>query len=257
MPFLAEGEFALVREYVELALNKSPNPAGAPSGDHDLYAVLVDGAMQQRDQTALRKYAPLAEETATRIDHKLYTAIAYRAWGVAHRLAEEYAEAERRLNLALNIFAEMGTRWQSGITLFELGELARAQRNTAAAHDYFSRALIAFEEMRAAPDIVRTRTALDQVMEYTLAEPDREQTAKMLPPSMKEKLEGLTPREREVAILIAQGKSNPEIAEVLVVSERTVTTHVTNILSKLRFTSRTQIASWATEKRLTQPGTKT
>ncbi len=168
MPFLAEGEFAVVKEYVELALKKSPNPAGAPSGDHDLYAMLVDAAVQQRDQAALRKYAPLAEETATRIDHKLYTAIAHRAWGVAHRLAREYAESERRLNLALNTFAELGTRWQSGVTLFELGELARAQANMAAARDYFSRALSAFEEMRAAPDIARTRRALDQATESAL-----------------------------------------------------------------------------------------
>jgi non-specific serine/threonine protein kinase len=68
----------------------------------------------------------------------------------------------------------------------------------------------------------------------------------------KEICGGLTPREREVTILIKQGKSNPEIAETLVVSERTVTTHVTHILSKLGFTSRTQIASWATAQKLTQ-----
>jgi DNA-binding CsgD family transcriptional regulator len=240
---------------MELALNKSPNPAGAPSGDHDLYAVLVDAAMQQRDEPALRQYAPLAEETATRINHKLYTAIAHRAWGVAHRLAEEYAEAERRLNLAVNTFAELGTRWQSGVTLFELGELARAQAHYTAASDYFSRALIAFEEMRAAPDSARTRAALVQVNESALAELAREQKAKAEVITTKEKFGGLTPREREVAILIAQGKSNPEIAEALVVSERTVTTHISNIFSKLGFTSRTQIASWATAKQLTRSET--
>jgi DNA-binding NarL/FixJ family response regulator len=68
--------------------------------------------------------------------------------------------------------------------------------------------------------------------------------------TLKEKCGGLTAREREVAVLIAQGRSNPGIAEALVVSERTVTTHVSNILSKLGFSSRTQIASWATAKRL-------
>jgi DNA-binding CsgD family transcriptional regulator/TPR repeat protein len=54
----------------------------------------------------------------------------------------------------------------------------------------------------------------------------------------------LTPREREVSELIAQGASNREIAASLVVSERTVTTHVSNILGKLAFTSRTQIVAW-------------
>jgi DNA-binding NarL/FixJ family response regulator len=61
---------------------------------------------------------------------------------------------------------------------------------------------------------------------------------------------GLTKREREVATLIAQGKSNREIAQTLIVSEYTVASHVSNILSKLEFSSRTQIVSWAIEKGL-------
>jgi DNA-binding NarL/FixJ family response regulator len=67
----------------------------------------------------------------------------------------------------------------------------------------------------------------------------------------KQAFGGLTIREREVAVLIAQGKSNREIADTLVVSERTVETHISSILSKLGFTSRTQIATWAIEKGLT------
>jgi predicted ATPase/DNA-binding CsgD family transcriptional regulator len=58
---------------------------------------------------------------------------------------------------------------------------------------------------------------------------------------------GLTAREREVAALVAQGKSNREIADQLVVSERTVETHVANILFKLSFASRTQVAAWVVE----------
>lgn len=61
------------------------------------------------------------------------------------------------------------------------------------------------------------------------------------------KFGGLTEREREVAALIAQGKSNREIADQLVVSERTVESHVANILFKLGFASRTQVAAWAVE----------
>jgi DNA-binding NarL/FixJ family response regulator len=68
----------------------------------------------------------------------------------------------------------------------------------------------------------------------------------------KQAFGGLTIREREVAVLIAHGKSNREIADTLVVSERTIETHVSSILSKLNFTSRTQIATWAIEKGLTR-----
>jgi len=55
---------------------------------------------------------------------------------------------------------------------------------------------------------------------------------------------GLTKREREVAALIAQGLSNREIANRLVVAQRTAEGHVENILSKLGFTSRAQVAGW-------------
>jgi non-specific serine/threonine protein kinase len=55
---------------------------------------------------------------------------------------------------------------------------------------------------------------------------------------------GLTRREREVAALIAEGLSNREIAARLVVAQRTAEGHVENILSKLGFTSRAQVAGW-------------
>src|SRR5262249_8422101 len=59
-------------------------------------------------------------------------------------------------------------------------------------------------------------------------------------------------REREVAALIGQGKTNAEIAELLIVSKRTAETYVSNVLSKLGLTSRSQIALWTRDKGLVQ-----
>ncbi|MFN8580396.1 MAG: AAA family ATPase [Gemmatimonadaceae bacterium] len=61
---------------------------------------------------------------------------------------------------------------------------------------------------------------------------------------------GLTKRERDTAALIAQGKSNRAIAKQLGIGERTVEGYVASALGKLGFSSRTQIAAWATEQGL-------
>jgi non-specific serine/threonine protein kinase len=57
----------------------------------------------------------------------------------------------------------------------------------------------------------------------------------------------LTAREREVAVLVARGLTNREIAAELVIAERTADTHVSNLLGKLGVKARAQIATWAVE----------
>ncbi|MGW4800323.1 response regulator transcription factor, partial [Nonomuraea sp. NPDC004297] len=59
----------------------------------------------------------------------------------------------------------------------------------------------------------------------------------------------LTPREQEIADLVARGLSNKAIADELVISPATVARHVANILAKLGFSTRTQIAAWVVGSR--------
>jgi predicted ATPase/DNA-binding CsgD family transcriptional regulator len=120
-------------------------------------------------------------------------------------------------------------------------------------------------------------TPLEQVIEEALktqntipteaspAEVKQEEASSDLPPgallpspsppfsprrALKQHFGGLTAREREVARLVAQGKSNRAIAEELVVGVSTVEAHITHILGKLGFSSRAQIAAWAVDKGL-------
>ena len=64
---------------------------------------------------------------------------------------------------------------------------------------------------------------------------------------------GLTGREAEVLALVAAGRTNREIAELLVLSPKTVARHLSNIFVKLAVTSRTQAAAYAFEHGLATP----
>ena len=62
---------------------------------------------------------------------------------------------------------------------------------------------------------------------------------------------GLTPREREVLALVADGRTNRQIAEALFISAKTASVHVSNILAKLRVTNRGEAAAVAHRLHLT------
>ena len=65
---------------------------------------------------------------------------------------------------------------------------------------------------------------------------------------------GLTAREREVLVLVGEGRTNQQIADALWISERTARTHVSHLLQKLGVASRTQAALLAVREGLVEPG---
>jgi tetratricopeptide (TPR) repeat protein len=160
-------------------------------------------------------------------------------------------EAETDLQTAQAAAVKQGARawlWRIHVSL---GNLFRVQKRNSEAEEQFNSARIILAEL-AAP--LKDQNLRDNFLDQSM------KTIPMQPPISSRRLEkesygGLTAREREVAALIAQGWSNREIAGKLVVSERTVETHVTNILAKLGFSSRARIAAWVMDKNLgNQPG---
>lgn len=104
---------------------------------------------------------------------------------------------------------------------------------------------------------VRTVASGDALLAPAITRRLIEQFVRRPPASVRPsppELEGLTAREREVLQLLAQGRSNTEIAAALYVSEATVKTHVAHALTKLGLRDRVQAVVFAYESGLIEPG---
>jgi DNA-binding CsgD family transcriptional regulator len=151
-----------------------------------------------------------------------------------------------------------------GVIAAALGDLDAADRHLAAA--------VAMEERIAAPPFLaqaqlahaRVRLALGDRRQAQQLAGSAAATARRLgmpriaaeAATLSDEASGLrggagtlTAREREIALLVAEGLANRAIAEKLVLSERTVETHVRNVLAKLELNNRTQVAAWAARLR--------
>ena len=153
------------------------------------------------------------------------------------------AEAETMYKVALEIAHASGARSARWRICLTLGKLYQAQERKAEAEEMFTTARTLIEEL------------VTTIPQGPFQENFQARASALLPGTRpitqtrasKQAPRGLTEREREVAILIARGNSNQMIADALVVTKRTVETHIGNIMFKLGCTSRTQIAVWAIE----------
>jgi DNA-binding CsgD family transcriptional regulator len=133
--------------------------------------------------------------------------------------------------------------WRISITL---GNFYRARARREQADTLFELARFCIEELA---DTVPDKELRDNFIRNAGSQlPPLPQLSPRL--AAKQATGGLTRREREVAVLIAQGKSSRAIADELVVSERTIEKHIERIMSRLGFSSRVQIATWVVEKDL-------
>ncbi len=157
-----------------------------------------------------------------------------------------FADAEAELQGTLPVATGQGQRPVAWRLHMDLGRVYRAMGRRGDAERQFASARSIIQEMAK------------DVPEGALRDHFLQRASAMLPAphgptprqAAKGEFGGLTVREREIAALISQARSNRQIAHELVISEKTTERHIANIMKKLDFSSRTQIAVWAVEKGL-------
>ncbi|MGW8375068.1 LuxR C-terminal-related transcriptional regulator [Streptomyces sp. ODS28] len=173
--------------------------------------------------------------------------------GIALELLAWSAAESGRCERAAWLLGAAHTLWEKvGCTLFDM-EILVAQQRAAAEAVRAALGSTEYEALHARGAALDTARAVAYAAEDrdVLPEPHRGAAVRgEKGPAARQSRDrapvrpgGLTRREREVAALVAQGLTNREIAERLVVSKRTVDAHVEHILNKLGFTSRTQITA--------------
>jgi DNA-binding CsgD family transcriptional regulator len=232
------------------------------------YAACLDG------DTATARQAFLESEKLWRQVGELGTMTwSLEGLGQVALLDREYTEARERFSHALVLRQELGDRPGIANCLDGIGGLlaAHAKRDEAiriagAAEALRNTLQLPLEPMRrdlrerwlgplrGSVDEQSISAAwaggqymdVDEAVAFALAVAEQ-----LLSPS--ERLGGLTRREQDVATLVAGGLTNRQIGERLVIAERTTASHIEHILTKLGFTSRTQIGIWAVQHGLTAP----
>jgi DNA-binding CsgD family transcriptional regulator len=163
------------------------------------------------------------EADAARLDRAWVLAHVTRCRGLVAAFDGSVVEAASLFERAVEQHEGVGDPYGRARALLALGIVQRRQRQKRAARDAISAALGGFEQLGAATWVEKARDEVGRIGGRT-----RE--------------DGLTAAERRVATLVAQGRTNREVAAALFLGERTVASHLTHIYAKLGVRSRTELA---------------
>jgi DNA-binding CsgD family transcriptional regulator len=189
---------------------------------------LIEIMLAAGDVDSARSAADELREIAARYESTMLEALAAQWHGTVQLAEGQPAQALVELRRAWRVWRSLEARYESARTRVQIGLACRALGDEDA---------VALEADAARETFVAlgARHELGQLEE-------------LFGPPIES--HGLTARELEVLRLVAEGRSNREIAEELVISEHTVARHVQNILTKLRLSSRTAATAFAFENNL-------
>jgi DNA-binding CsgD family transcriptional regulator len=163
------------------------------------------------------------EAAGTRLGMERVLAEAARCRGLVAAGRGDLDDARRLLEAAAAKHERVGDRFGRARSLLALGVVLRRARQKRASREAVEEATRIFEACLASGWADKARAELGRV-------------------GGRRREEGLTAAERRVAALVAEGRTNREVAAALVLGERTVETHLTHIYAKLGVRSRTELA---------------
>jgi DNA-binding CsgD family transcriptional regulator len=153
-------------------------------------------------------------------------------------LAENDADI---LDAAVSAYARGSRPLELALTCEDAGASFAGRGNADRAGRLLGQALTIYDRLGAARDLARAEAALRQMGIH--------RGRRVTHSRAQSGWQSLTPSERAVVDLVAEGLSNPQIGQRLFISRRTVQTHLAHVFDKLHVTSRAQLAAEATRHR--------
>jgi DNA-binding CsgD family transcriptional regulator len=163
------------------------------------------------------------EADAARVARDWVLAHVTRCRGLVAAAEGDVPRAGSLLEEAVRQHEDVGDLFGQGRALLGLGVVRRRARKKRDARDALQAALDGFEQLGAANWAEKARGELGRI-------------------GGRRREEGLTPAERRVAVLVAEGRTNREVAAALFLTERTVASHLSHVYAKLGVRSRTELA---------------
>ena len=224
---LAQGQPATAQAAIHRALDE----AGDLPSRARLLPAATEIALAAGDLAAARAAADELAEAARRLDAPLLAATAASAGGAVLLAEGDPRAALIDLRNAWSAWKDLEAPYEAAKARVGIGLACRALGDQDSAAMELDAARFAFQELGAAPDLAGLESLAGRVPAGRAG--------------------GLTPREVLVLRLVATGMTNRAIAAELVLSERTVDRHVSNIFTKLGVSSRAAATAWAYQHRLT------
>ncbi len=230
-PGLALLRFAVGRhDAADAMIRRALDEAQDPISRARLLAPFVEIVLANGDTDDARLAAEELRQLAATLGSPLLRAHAARAAGTVHRAEDDPKAALIELRSAFNEFHALGVPYEAARTRLLVAEACAALGD----HD------AAGMESDAARAVLEALTPTEEALRAAVD------------PRASSSAAGLTPRELEILRLLARGKTNRSIAQELVISEKTVASHISHIFTKLGLTSRSAATGYAYEHDLVE-----